>query len=241
MDEYDPPPDWVMPPQTCSYLADETASLVYRVTDDMPTRVYAEMISRGWRRHGHHFFKPACPSCRKCRSLRVNVDTFHPTKSQRRIRNRNTDITWRVQPASVSDAHIDIFNRYHADMSERRGWTAHNVDKYDYFEGFLSGKWEFSKEFVYYKNEKLVAVGMVDILDQCSSSVYFYHDPDYRSDGLGTYSMLCELEYAKAHNIAYHYLGYWIEECQSMAYKSRYGPHELLDEYVDDDEAPSWT
>jgi len=241
MDEkLEPLPNWVMPPQPCSYIPVETASLVYRVTEEMPEEAYAQMMERGWRRHGRHFFRPACPVCRKCRSLRVVVDSFRPTKSQRRILRRNMDVQWKVQAASVTDAHIDIFNRYHADMHDRRGWTAHQVDKYDYFDGFLAGSREFAREVVFFRNDRLIAVGLIDIVGEFSSSVYFYHDPDLRSDGLGTFSMLCELQHVRDVGVTHHYLGYWIKECQSMAYKSRYGPHEILDEYVDDDEEPVW-
>lgn len=52
--------------------------------------------------------------------------------------------------------------------------------------------------------------------------------------------MLCELELLAQSGRAYHYLGYWIKDCPSMAYKNQYGPHELLERVVDLDEAPIW-
>ena len=52
--------------------------------------------------------------------------------------------------------------------------------------------------------------------------------------------MLAELRYAAEHRLDYHYLGYWIAQCPSMAYKSSYGPHQLLQRYVADDEEPQW-
>jgi arginine-tRNA-protein transferase len=39
-------------------------------------------------------------------------------------------------------------------------------------------------------NGKLVAVGVIDILSNCVSSVYFFYDPDYQFLNLGTYSAL---------------------------------------------------
>lgn len=38
--------------------------------------------------------------------------------------------------------------------------------------------------------DKLVAVGVIDILPQCTSSVYFFYDPDYSFLSIGTYSAL---------------------------------------------------
>ena len=42
----------------------------------------------------------------------------------------------------------------------------------------------------YRLNGKLIAVGVIDILDNCVSSVYLFYDPDYSFLNLGTYSAL---------------------------------------------------
>lgn len=42
----------------------------------------------------------------------------------------------------------------------------------------------------YRLNGKLVAVGVIDILNNCVSSVYLFYDPDYQFLNLGTYSAL---------------------------------------------------
>ncbi|VEN52615.1 unnamed protein product [Callosobruchus maculatus] len=42
----------------------------------------------------------------------------------------------------------------------------------------------------YWIDGKLIAVGVIDILPRCVSSVYFFYDPDYRSLTLGTYGAL---------------------------------------------------
>ena len=39
-------------------------------------------------------------------------------------------------------------------------------------------------------DDKLIAVGVVDILPKCVSSVYLYYDPDYGFLSLGIYSAL---------------------------------------------------
>ena len=38
--------------------------------------------------------------------------------------------------------------------------------------------------------DKLIAVGVLDILPRCVSSVYFFYDPDYSFLSLGVYSAL---------------------------------------------------
>jgi arginyl-tRNA---protein transferase len=47
-----------------------------------------------------------------------------------------------------------------------------------------------SFHYQYRINGKLIAVGVIDILDKCISSVYFFYDPDYQFLRLGTYSAL---------------------------------------------------
>lgn len=42
----------------------------------------------------------------------------------------------------------------------------------------------------YWLDDKLIAVGVVDILPSCISSVYLYYDPDYGFLSLGVYSAL---------------------------------------------------
>ena len=81
---------------------------------------------------------------------------------------------------------------------------------------------------------KLVAVGVLDVLPKCLSSVYLYYDPDYQFLNLGVYSALRELEMARRlHSgepamFKYYYMGYYIHSCQKMRYKGNYTPSFLL-------------
>ena len=145
-----------------------------------------------------------------------------------------------VGPPTISAEHLDIFNRYHADMHRRRGWRYERTTSLDYANSFLTGRFTFAHEFRYFRQGRLCGVGLVDITPHAASSVYFYHDPAWRPAGPGVYSLLAELAYAEQQQLDYLYLGYWIAECPSMSYKSRFGPHELLATYVDDDESPLW-
>jgi len=42
----------------------------------------------------------------------------------------------------------------------------------------------------YWMNGRLIAVGVIDILPRCVSSVYFYYDPELGHLSLGTYASL---------------------------------------------------
>ena len=80
----------------------------------------------------------------------------------------------------------------------------------------------------YYDQERLLAVGWIDILPKMLSSVYFIFDPDEATRRLGIFSLLYEIEYASRLEKPWLYLGYWVEDSQKMSYKSDFQPAELL-------------
>ncbi|QDT36359.1 arginyltransferase [Stratiformator vulcanicus] len=228
------------PPKTCSYLPAETMQLDYRYLLDISAAEYSDLLARGWRRQGISFFRPACAACVKCRSLRVRIDDFKPSKSQRRCLRRNADIRLEVGTPELTPAHIYVFNAYHKDMSERRGWDDDATTPQEYAQSFLAGDFSFAREFRYFQGDQLVGIGLVDVLPDAINSIYFYHDPAWRPDGPGTYSALRELDYARTAGCTYSYLGYWIPENASMSYKNRFGPHEIMTRYPSEDEEPQW-
>ncbi|CAG8434434.1 1986_t:CDS:10 [Ambispora gerdemannii] len=88
---------------------------------------------------------------------------------------------------------------------------------------------------LYYLDDKLIAIAVLDILPKCVSSVYFIYDPDYSFLGLGNYSALREISFTKelhdagCTELEWYYMGFYIHSCQKMRYKSQYQPSELLD------------
>ncbi|WP_373499961.1 arginyltransferase [Desulfococcus sp.] len=227
-------------PRACSYLPGETASLEYRIIEAATDRTCQMLVSRGWRRFGISFFRPACENCAECRGIRVVVEGFRPSKSQRRCLKRNEKIKAVLQRPGITREHIRLYNAYHADMSRRRGWPDRPIDAGDYIESLIMGAGDFGHEIRYYEGPRLVGVGLVDILSEGVSSVYFYHDPVWRRHGPGTFSILREIRLAKELRKPHLYLGYCIRENPSMSYKSRFRPHEILDGSAADDVPPSW-
>ncbi|XP_058043261.1 arginyl-tRNA--protein transferase 1 isoform X7 [Ahaetulla prasina] len=85
----------------------------------------------------------------------------------------------------------------------------------------------------YWLEGKLLAVGVIDILPKCVSSVYLYYDPDFSSLSLGVYSALREIAFTrqlheKASDLCYYYMGFYIYSCPKMRYKGQYRPSDLL-------------
>ena len=224
----------------CSYLPGQTSQMQYRIAMSLAPERYEQLLERGWRRFGRTLFRPICAACNECQSLRVDIPAFRPSKSQRRSRNRNADVDLIIASPSVRSEYLELYNVYHRDMHDRRGWPYREITEDQYFESFVDGDFSFAREFQYRLNGRLVGLGLVDLTPRFMSSIYFIHAPDLRNRALGTMSVLRELEVGQDSGRRWHYMGYFIRDCGSMNYKNRYLPHQLMNDYVADNEVPSW-
>ncbi|XP_017279857.1 arginyl-tRNA--protein transferase 1 isoform X2 [Kryptolebias marmoratus] len=85
----------------------------------------------------------------------------------------------------------------------------------------------------YWLDGQIVAVGVIDILPTCVSSVYLYYHPDFASLSLGSYSALREISFTRqlqkqSPKLCFYYLGFYIHSCPKMRYKGQYRPADLL-------------
>lgn len=90
-----------------------------------------------------------------------------------------------------------------------------------------------SFHYQYYLDDELIAVGVIDILPSCVSSVYFYYNPDYSFLSLGTYASLREIALVRqlsqtCPQLKNYYLGFYIPTCPKMRYKANVKPSYLL-------------
>jgi leucyl-tRNA---protein transferase len=216
-----------LPEHDCSYLPGKRAASRAFYADRLAPGVYHDFMDAGFRRSGKVIYQPTCAHCQACVPLRVLVNAFQPSKSQRRCARRNADLIVTQSAPTPTDEKFALYRRYVV------GWHDKPIeggdDDRESFEAFLYDSPVNTLEFNYRTKEgKLLAVGICDLCDRSFSSVYFYFDPDESRRGLGTFGALHELQWAKQAGIPYYYLGYWISGCGAMEYKANYHPNELL-------------
>ena len=216
---------YVTPAHPCSYLENRDAvTLFVDPAARIDRQTYSALSDRGFRRSGTHVYRPHCQGCTACIPLRVPVEGFKQTRSQRRIWNRNQDLQiCQVAPGFTAESY-DLYHRY---ISERHADGDMYPPREDQYRSFLV---ESRPETVYYEfrlSGRLIAVSVVDILRDGLSSVYTYFDPWESRRSPGVFAILWQIEQADRLGLHYVYLGYWIKQSRKMSYKISFRPIEL--------------
>lgn len=214
-------------PEACPYLPGRQARTRYRLVSELQPREYDEKLSQGWRLFGSILFSPNCSGCSECLSIRVPVERFSPSRSQRRVLRRNRDLSLEVGGPKLDGERLDLYTRHHADRETRRGWPAASMGFEEYYETFCLNAVE-TIEFCYRLDDRLVAVAYVGEAQESLNSIYAFTDPALARRSLGVYDVLCEIEEARRLSKSYLYLGYYVSGCKSMEYKASYRPHQVL-------------
>jgi arginyl-tRNA--protein-N-Asp/Glu arginylyltransferase len=209
----------------CPYLAGRDARMPLRVPTRMLTlQEFAERLRAGDRRQGVLLYRTACPSCQACEPIRIDVEQFAPDRSQRRVHRRGLrTLDVEIGPPEFSHEKVALYNRHKAG----RGLSAdgQDIDEAGY-RAFLVDTCCESFELRYRLDGRLVGVAVVDRAEDALSAVYFYFDPEFERLSPGVFSIMKQIELCRAWGLRFLYLGLYIRDCPSMAYKARYLPHE---------------
>ena len=125
-------------------------------------------------------------------------------------------------------------------MQKRRGWENQPITPRNYYMSFVHGHSSFGYEVLYFDGDRLIGVDLIDLLPDGISSIYFYYDPDYAGYSLGKYSLYRQIMLAQERGLSWIYLGYYVEACQSLAYKKEYTPFYMLHSRPGEEETPVW-
>ena len=213
-------------PHPCSYLSGEQATTLFVDPDTSVDQLaYSELADLGFRRSGKHIYRPHCASCQACLAARIPVEHFKAKRNQRKIWNRNQDLTVDEVEHIDGDQYFELYQRY-IDRRHRDGDMFPATR--EQYQSFLTKEWDSTRFFRFSCGEELLAVAVVDQLTRGLAAVYTFFDADNERRSLGSYAILWQVEMARQLDLPYLYLGYWIRNCRKMNYKTDYRPLEIL-------------
>ncbi len=213
-------------PHPCSYLDDKEATTAFVEPGvEIDPHLYSQLSDMGFRRSGRYVYVPRCEDCNACIPARLVVKDFKPTRQQRRCSSKNRDLNVWVTTSIDETEHYPLYERY---INERHSDGDMYPPSRTQFKDFISNLWRNSKMIEIREEGKLIAAGVVDILDTGLSAIYTYFSCDEPKRSLGTYTILAQIRLAKQMQLPYVYLGYWIKNSPKMAYKSNFQPLEVL-------------
>lgn len=180
-------------PHACSYLDNQEASTLFLDPDQKVTaEIYNVLTQTGFRRSGQHLYRPQCKTCDACKSVRVKVADFQPSRQQRRTFKRNQDLSSTRVSTDFNEEHYQLYERYltsrHADGDMYPATKAQ-------FCSFLLAD-QSGANLVEFRDAsgKLVAVAAIDQLQDGLSAIYTFFDPQEKHRSLGVFAILWQLK-----------------------------------------------
>jgi arginine-tRNA-protein transferase len=214
-------------PGPCPYLPGRLERKIFTQLDPLNgPHLNNYLTHAGFRRSQNVIYRPACETCRECRSLRVKVDEFKPGKRFRRIKNKNADLTKTVCDSLATREQFDLLKRYLTTRHIKGGMADMDFDRYEMMVEDCASETEIIE---YRSNDKtLVAAILIDRLTDGHSLVYSFFDPDLNKRSLGNLMILDEIERCHLFGLPFLYLGYWVPGSPKMDYKAGFQPSEVL-------------
>ncbi len=206
----------------CPYLNQHTAAnLLVDPRFNVTPALYDQLILNGFRRNGALYYRPHCPSCQQCRSARIAVSEFQPSRSHQRVLRRNHDVTLELRTVGFRDEHFALYRAYQANRHAGDSMDDPDPQKYEMFLT-RSNIDTFMVELRL--GRRLLAVSVMDHVANGLSAVYTFFDPEEAARSPGTLAILKQIELTRRIEYDWLYLGYWIKDSPKMTYKTRFQP-----------------
>jgi len=213
---------YATPEHDCSYLPDrQSITLFADPNAELDNHIYSSLSQYGFRRSGKHIYRPSCPTCSACIPVRIPVDKFKASRTHKRVWKANQDISVHMLGAEYREEQHALYNKYIQARHPDGGMNDPDPEKYM---EFLTSEWSVTRFLEFRLDSKLLAVAVLDQLEDGFSAVYTFFDPDFPKRSLGTLGILWSIEFTRELNMHWLYLGYLIKESPKMSYKSQFKP-----------------
>jgi len=231
------PQFYLTAPSPCPYLPGQEERKVFtHLVGERASELNDLLTHGGFRRSQSIAYRPACETCRACVSVRVVADAFRPTRSMRRVLERNNDLVGEMRVAVPTSEQYSVFRSY-LDARHHDGGMA-DMSVLDY--AMMIEDSHVDTRMIEYRrrgpdsaiNERgvgeLIAVALSDVLGDGLSMVYSFFEAEHAGRSLGTFMILDHIARARRMGLPYVYLGYWVQGSRKMDYKGRFLPQQRL-------------
>jgi arginine-tRNA-protein transferase len=224
---------FVTAPSACPYLPGRTERKVFAELKGEDAQAMAEALGRiGFRRSQNVVYRPSCDGCQACVSVRVPTARFTPGRSQRKLLAAHADLDVHACEPWATEEQWALLRHYLAHRHPGGGMSA--MDAHDFAD--MVEQSPIDTVVVEYREPgrggepgRLVGCCITDKQSDGLSMIYSFYDPDNADrPGLGNFIIMDHITRAARAGLPYVYLGYWIEDCGRMAYKTRFRPVEAL-------------
>jgi len=210
----------------CGYWPERIArDLVLDPADPMLPALYEPALAMGFRRSGQHVYRPNCVGCQACTPVRIPVDRFVPSRSQRRCLARNADLQVSLQPALRSEETFALYRSY---VGARHAGGGMDDPSHQDFDAFLACSWSPTAFLEMRLRRELLAVAVTDVMPDSLSAVYTFFATQHAARSLGTFAILAQIEHARREGLQFLYLGFWLDGHPKMHYKQSFRPLQIL-------------
>ena len=229
---------FVTAPAPCPYLPGRTERKVFAELkgDDAPAM--AEALGRiGFRRSQNVVYRPSCDGCTACVSVRVPTARFQPGRSQRKLLATHADLEVHACEPWATEEQWALLRRYLSARHPDGGMAA--MDAHDFADMVEQSPVdtvmvEYREAAVDGRLGRLVGCCLTDKQADGLSMIYSFYDPTATDrmgqsrTGLGNFIIMDHITRAARAGLPNVYLGYWIEGCSRMEYKTKFRPVEAL-------------
>jgi arginine-tRNA-protein transferase len=211
-----------------SYLEDIIDESVEMQTLTPPE--FDAYMAEGWRLLGHSIVRHNFSVCRgkMCRTtpLRIRLEGFEFSKSQRRLLRRAAELNVIFGAIELTQAKIELFKLHAASRFEERRpeSIASFLNPNSHREPVMG--MEF---FVSHPEGTPLACSFFYVGEASVSGTYCFFDPNVRRFSLGALTMLLEIAKAKELEKKYYYHGYVYDVPSQFDYKLNFNNLESLD------------
>lgn len=200
----------------------------YFIREEVPPEIMDRLWASGWRHFGSFFFRYSLAihggRPRMVIPLRVDLSRFSPSRSQKRILRRNSDLRVEVAETVIDDRIEGMFERHKQRFEENIPDSIHD---------FLSAEPArvpcLNRTIAVYDGERLVAASFLDIGCDSTSAVYAVFEPSESRRSLGIFTILRAIRHSREIGCSYYYPGYAYTGSSVYDYKKGIGALERYD------------